>query len=185
MHYLFTTQVYQGKISFDLKDLKEEIKAIQKADHDGQKWSKQNYPNGCTSYGSSRAGFDRLHRLSSTFEQLQKKINTHVQKYIKALNYDCDTKQLSMTNFWVNVMPPGAQHTAHIHPNSVISGTFYVDIPKGASAIKFEDPRFGFFMNTPDLKGTTEPQQKRFFSLQPKAGDVVLFESWLRHEVLS
>lgn len=183
MHTLFSTQVYQGKIPFDLKDLKKEIEALYRADHEGQKWSATNYPNGYTSYGSSRTGFDKLHRLSSTFENLQKKIDRHVQKYVQQLGYACNPKDLCMTTFWVNIMPPSAQHTAHIHPNSVISGTFYVDIPPKASAIKFEDPRFGFFMNTPDLKPNHSRSQQRFYAIQPKASDVVLFESWLRHEV--
>lgn len=183
MYNLFPTLVYQGKISFDLKDLKQEIEAIQKADHVGQKWSLTNYKNGYTSYGSSQNGFDRLHKLSSTFENLQKKIDNHVKKFVKELGYACNPKDLHMTTFWVNVMPSGAQHTAHIHPNSVISGTFYVDVPVGASSIKFEDPRFGFFMNTPDILPTHNKTRQRFYSIQPKAGDLVLFESWLRHEV--
>ncbi|MBY0553438.1 hypothetical protein K2P97_02845 [bacterium] len=179
MHKLFVTQVYQTAIKCDLKDLKKEVFQIQKADKAGQKWSELNYKNGYTSYGS----WDQLHQMSSTFEGLEKKINSHVQKFCKSLEYDLKKGSLKMNSFWVNIMPSGAIHTAHIHPHSVISGTYYVDIPTKASAIKFEDPRLGFFMNAPLVKENGSRENVRFFSIEPKSGDLILFESWLKHEV--
>lgn len=179
MHKLFVTQVYQAKIKTDLKDLQHEIYQIQNADTEGQKWSSQHYPNGYTSYGS----WDQLEQMSSTFAQLEKRIDLHVHKFTQALGYDLPKNSLKMNSFWVNIMPAGALHTAHIHPHSVISGTYYVSIPPRASAIKFEDPRLSSFMNAPLVKPTAAKELQRFFSLSPKAGDVVLFESWLKHEV--
>jgi uncharacterized protein (TIGR02466 family) len=179
MHKLFVTQVYQSSLKTDLKDIKKEIFQIQKADVEGQKWSAINYKNGFTSYGS----WDQLQKLSSTFSDLEKQIKTHVNKFTKSLNYDLKKNSLKMDSMWVNIMPEGALHTAHIHPHSVISGTFYVDIPANASAIKFEDPRLGLFMNAPLVKATANSENKRFFSVQPKSGDLILFESWLKHEV--
>ena len=179
MHQLFITQVYQKKVAFNLDDLKYEIVQTRKADRDGKKWSKQNYPHGYTSYGS----WDQMHRLSSTFASLQKKIDAHVETFVKALEFDIKAKSLQMNSCWINIMPPNAFHAAHIHPQSVISGSFYVDLPPRASAIKFEDPRLGLFMNAPTIKLKAASQHQRFFSLLPKPGDVVLFESWLKHEV--
>ena len=179
MHELFVTRVYQTKLKTDLKDLKKEIFQIQKADIKGQKWSKINYAGGYTSYGS----WDQLHRLSSGFEALEAKINPHVLKYAKSLNYQIKKDSLRLNSIWVNIMPLGALHTAHIHPQSVISGTFYVDVPPGASALKFEDPRLGLFMNSPSISLRAKKMNLRFFSLETKSGELVLFESWLRHEV--
>lgn len=179
MHHLFTTLVYQKRLVFDLKDLKSEIQQIEKADHAGLQWSQKNYRNGYTSYGS----WDQMHKMSSTFERLQKKIDSHVEVYLKKLEYDVTLQALQMDTCWVNVMPPNTIHTSHIHPHAVISGTFYVDVPAKSSAIKFEDPRLGFFMNAPVPKTNAKMQNQRFFSIQPKAGEVILFESWLKHEV--
>jgi len=179
MHQLFTTLVYQKKIAFDLEDLKLEIQQIMSADASGLRWSKQNYRNGYTSYGS----WDQMHKMSSTFENLRKKIDAHVETYLKKLEYDVSMKALQMDSCWVNVMQANTIHTAHIHPHAVVSGTFYIDVPPKASAIKFEDPRLGFFMNAPVPKLSAKAQNQRFFSIQPAAGDVILFESWLKHEV--
>ena len=179
MHSLFSTQIYQSKITMDLKGFVAECLKIKAADKNGQAWSKLNYIEGYTSYGS----WDQLYLLSSEFEKLQKKIDTHVQKFVQGLEYEVPKKSLKMNSMWVNIMGPGAQHTAHIHPHSVISGTYYIQTPPSCSSIKFEDPRLGFFMNTPQVKSTAKKANQRFVSLQPKAGEVVLFESWLRHEV--
>ncbi len=180
MKQLFVTQVYQKKIKFDVPDLIEEIGLIQRADVAGQAWSKLNYSQGYTSYSSN----DKLHKFSSTFTNLEKKINTHVDSYLKRLDYSVRTKRnLVMTNCWVNIMPAHVQHAGHIHPHAVISGTYYVAMPSGASPLKFEDPRLGLMMNAPEVKPKPRLQNQRFVSLQIKTGDVVLFESWLRHEV--
>lgn len=179
MHQLFVTQVYQAKLKTDLKDLKKEIFQIQNADLKGQKWSKKNYINGYTSYGS----WDQLNKLSSTFSELEKKIDSHVYKFTKSLDFNLKKGDLKLNSIWVNIMPTGAMHTAHIHPLSVISGTYYVETPPEASSIKFEDPRLGYFMNTPTLKAKHQKINSRFFLIEPNAGDLVLFESWLKHEV--
>lgn len=183
MHNLFVTQVYQSNLKTDLKSLIQEAGQIEKSDSKGREWSKENYHGSYTSYGTGDGLLDQLYRFSSEFEKLQKKIDVHVQKYVKSLDYELPKCALKMNSMWVNIMRSGAQHTAHIHPHSIISGTYYLQTPPGCSAIKFEDPRLGFFMNAPSLKMTAKKTNQRFISLQPKAGDLILFESWLRHEV--
>ena len=180
MKSYFATQIYQKKIAFDLLDLKHEVNLIQKSDDLGQKWSKTNYAGGYTSYSS----LDQLHKLSSTIEKLERKIDVHVNRFLKDLGYSAKVAEdLRMTDCWVNMMPAGTQHTGHIHPRSVISGTFYVLAGKDSSSIQFEDPRLGLFMNSPSVKTTAKTENRRFVSLQPKAGDLILFESWLKHSV--
>ncbi len=186
MKTVFSTQIYiekalnskglDQKIQFELMD---ECQLLLDRDFEGHKWSKKNYPNGYTSYGS----YDQLHSLNSTFKKLGLKVDRHLANYIQQLDYDIKPSDLEMTHCWVNVMPELAQHTAHIHPLSVISGTFYLQIPKLASSIKFEDPRLQCFMNTPPIKSQSKLVNKRFVELKPQEGDVILFESWLKHEV--
>ena len=179
MHQLFATQIYQAKVKTDLPDLMKEIRQIEKADQKGREWSHDNYKNGYTSYGS----WDQLHQLSSTFDVLEKQIRKHVVKFAKNLDYDLPAGALKVNSMWVNIMPEGSLHSAHIHPHSVISGTFYVEVPKQASAIKFEDPRLACFMNAPVPKPAAKKENRRFFSIAPVNSDLILFESWLKHEV--
>lgn len=181
---LFPSFVYYAPLKKEsLTKLNREIKLeshkIAEIDEEGLKWSKKNYKGGFTSYGSMA----ELHRFSTTFEILEKEINKHVRKYVKHLEMDIDPRELKMSTCWVNIMPTDVIHTNHIHPLSVISGTYYVQTPKNCSSIKFEDPRLECFMASPPRKSNAKDINKRHISLTPEAGHVVLFESWMRHEV--
>src|SRR3546814_19997464 len=50
---------------------------------------------------------------------------------------------------WVNILKPGGTHSGHIHPHSIVSGTFYVAVPPGSGAPKLEDPRLPMLMAAP------------------------------------
>ena len=88
-----------------------------------------------------------------------------------------------MTDCWLNVMPAGVTHSLHLHPTSFLSGTYYVAVPTGASALKFEDPRLSRLMAAPPRRADAPRAVRPFVSLAVRRGDLVLFESWLRHEV--
>lgn len=181
---LFPTQILNSNLvsakSPLLKDLKKDILKISEIDYEGQEWSKKNYMFGYTSYGS----MDQLHQFSTTFDELKKKIDKHVALYLRELEWDISFKELHLSKMWVNVMPQGTIHTGHIHPLSVISGTFYVELPKkNVPALKLEDPRFTQMMAVPPKKKNAKIKNLNFFNYSPKTGDVILFESWLRHEV--
>jgi uncharacterized protein (TIGR02466 family) len=71
----------------------------------------------------------------------------------------------------------------HLHPLSTISGTYYVVTPKGSPGLKFEDPRLDRFMAAPPRRPTARPENRPWVIMPAEAGKVLLFESWLRHEV--
>ncbi len=175
---LFSTPIYQSQLNLkkELKSTIQEVLKIKEIDDLGQKWSKKNYDFGYTSYGS----MDQLHKFSTTFEVLEKQIKRHVKKYVEALEWDVDLNELRLSAMWANVMPEGAHHSFHLHPHSVISGTYYLQVPKGSSSLQFEDPRLSRRMAAPPL---LEKNIKNHYSISPNPGDLVLFESWLRHQV--
>ena len=121
--------------------------------------------------------------MSSTFLLLEQKISKHVATFSEALEFDLGSGSLQMTDCWVNIMPAQTTHSGHIHPLSVISGTYYVQTPRNAAGIKFEDPRLDKFMAAPPKQPACARRNKQFATYKAKAGYVVLFESWLRHEV--
>lgn len=183
-HTFFPTLVYKAAIDLNTKWVKElnrqlldEITQLPEEDIAGAEWSEQHYPNGFTSYASA----NQMHIASPTFAELESKIKKHLQKFLHSLELQTSTKQLRMSTCWANIMPQGAFHTSHNHPQSLISGTYYVQMPKGASAIKFEDPRYPLFMYRSCVKSQAKKQVHH--SLQALPGDLILFESWLRHEV--
>ncbi|MGZ3692968.1 MAG: TIGR02466 family protein [Bdellovibrionota bacterium] len=182
IEFLFPTQLYKANLKAAARAQKQmlaEIEDIAGLDIAGKSWSQENYRNGFTSYASA----NNLHRISPTFGALEKEINLHVKKFSLSLEQDLQGEKLEMTNCWVNIMPANVYHGSHLHPLSVISGTYYVKVPRGASAIKFEDPRFTAFMGAPPKKQNASRKNKTFVEVSPAAGSLILFESWLRHEV--
>lgn len=160
-------------------EIANECEQICAFDIPGRKWSERNYPGGYTSYAS----MNQLHKFSSTFEILEKRILKHVKAYSKVLDFDLRGRDVYMTDCWVNIMPPGTTHGLHLHPLSFISGTYYVQTPTGCPGIKFEDPRLDRFMAAPPRKSKASPANQSFVTYPAEAGNVILFESWLRHEV--
>jgi len=184
IHLFFPTRIYEARLQnaswrqFN-NELHRECYQIRDNDADGQKWSRKNYPGGYTSYGS----ICRLHKFSSTFMELERKLNRHVKSFARELDLDLEGRALAMTDCWVNIMPHQVVHGLHLHPLSTVSGTYYVKTPAGCSGIKFEDPRLDRFMAAPPRRTGARPEQRAHVTYPAQAGNVVLFESWLRHEV--
>ena len=181
--YCFPTLILQKSVlpskSPLIRDLIEESLLIREKDRAGIDWSKNNYPKGFTSYGS----LDRLHQFSSTFQGLEKKLQPALKEFIKKSQLDIDPKGLHLTRLWVNVMSAGSSHAFHLHPHSVVSGSLYLQMPKDAPGIKFEDPRIGALMARPAIRASAKPEFKNYITFKPRPGQVVMFESWLKHEV--
>jgi uncharacterized protein (TIGR02466 family) len=180
----FATQIYQAPLRVrGLRALNskllQEIRQLRADDEAGRRWSKRNYPAGFTSYGSA----SRLHEHSPTFAAFARHLAPHVRAFARALDLDLEGRALSMTDCWANSMRRGATHGLHLHPLSTISGTYYVQVPRGASGIKFEDPRLDRMMAAPPRRARCRPANRHWVEVQARSGQLVLFESWLRHEV--
>ena len=103
--------------------------------------------------------------------------------FAKDLQFDLGDRKLKLDSLWLNILPEGGIHTSHIHPHSVISGTSYVAMPDGASALRLEDPRLPMMMAAPTRVKEAREELRPFIYIAPDPGDVLLWESWLRHEV--
>ena len=179
---LFATQIHRAQLA-GAPALNAELKrvclAIAAEDRAGQRWAREHGYRGYTSYAS----LDDLPRRATAFELLKKRIDREVARFARALDFELKGRRLKLDSLWLNVMPQGGVHGGHIHPHSAISGTYYVALPKGASAIKFEDPRLALMMAAPPRKTKTRGHNQTFVTIAPKPGTVLLWESWLRHEV--
>lgn len=179
---VFPSFIYRGRLSGAAglnREFAREIAQLEKMDHYGREWSRTHYQGGYSSYSSMA----NLHMTSPNFGELKERLQPHVQKFIKALNWDMRGRKLRMTTCWANAMGQGTHHTLHLHPMSVISGVYYVNLPPGSSPFKIEDPRMGFLMAAPPRKPSAPANQKNYLEIQPKPGEFILFESWMRHEV--
>jgi uncharacterized protein (TIGR02466 family) len=179
---LFVTDIYRAAFD-DARELNADIerttKMLAKEDKAGRTWCReQGYP-GYTSYSS----LDDLPRRATCFDALAKLIRPHAENFAAELQMDLRGRRLKLDNIWVNILEPGGSHSGHIHPHCVLSGTYYVRVPDGASSLKFEDPRLPMMMAAPAPREDADIERRRFAYIAPRAGDLLLWESWLRHEV--
>ena len=177
---LFVTRLYQAPLGpVDAAELEASCYSIAEDDDAGQAWCEENGFPGYTSYAS----LTDLGWRFPIFADVIKAIDTHVAAFAKDLEFDLDGRELKLEDIWINILPEGGIHTGHIHPHSVISGTTYVAMPEGASAIKFEDPRLPMMMAAPGRQKDAREELRAFHYVAPAVGDVLLWESFIRHEV--
>lgn len=182
---LFPTRLYRAELPRAAMALNEDLEqtclVIAAEDRAGQRWCKDHDYRGYTSYAS----LDDLPQRASVFAELVSHLDGHVRAFAKTLEFDIAPRRIALDSLWINVMKPGGVHSAHIHPHSVISGTYYVRVPEGASAIRYEDPRLAMMMAAPPKREKARRDNQSFVSAAPAAGTILLWESWLRHEVLA
>lgn len=182
---LFVTPLYEasfaGEKGFEafIDQLHDACVAVAEDDEAGQAWAETKGYLGYTSYAS----LDDLAQRDSLFADLKKKLDRHAAAFARDLHFDLAGGKLVMDSFWINILEPGGSHSGHIHPHSVISGTVYVTIPPGASALKFEDPRLPMMMAAPNRRADAPEGLQPFVYVQPTPGTILMWESWLRHEV--
>jgi len=85
-------------------------------------------------------------------------------------------------NMWANINPPGGLNRAHMHPNALWSGVYYVKAHPDSGHLKVDDPRAAASMSRPRQKsGPTPSRLWRETSFEPKAGRLIMFPAWLTH----
>jgi uncharacterized protein (TIGR02466 family) len=182
---LFATPVYEASLSTHrrFENFRSELEAacrmLAAEDAAGRAWCKANGYGGYTSYAS----LDDLPTRASVFGELKTLLDRHAKAFAEDLAFDLKGGRLKLDSLWVNILKPGAAHSGHIHPHSAISGTVYVATPPGASALKLEDPRLPLMMAAPPRRADAPEGAQTFVYLQPEPGTVLMWESWLRHEV--
>ncbi len=178
---LFVTQLYRASLDDAALNAKlaRACRAIAAEDEAGKTWSREKGYRGYTSYAS----LNDLPKRDPAFAALRTALDKHARAFAQALHLELGGRRLTLDSLWINVLEPAGVHTGHIHPHSVVSGTYYVDVPPGASALKLEDPRLPLMMAAPPRTEDAPEAERSFIYVAPKVGDVLMWESFVRHEV--
>jgi len=174
MRDLFVTKLYEAEIGDGelLDELAHSLRSLAHDDQAGRRWSREHRYAGYTSYAS----LNDLPRRDPAFAELAKLLARHAAKFAEECAFELPRKP-KLDSLWVNLLKSGGHHSGHIHPHSLISGTFYIEVPAGSGPIRFEDPRLPLMMAAP-------PRPDSFVAVQARPGLLLMWESWLRHEVL-
>ena len=183
VRHLFPTPFYAGRLGDDalLADLAHSCRVLATDDAAGRRWSRANRYPGYTSYAS----LDDLPRRDPAFAALARTLARHAAAFAAEAHMDLVGGKPRLDSLWVNILKPGGGHSGHIHPHSIISGTLYVEVPDGGAPLRLEDPRLPLMMAAPTRTPDAPADQQPFVLMQPVSGDIYLWESWLRHEVVA
>jgi uncharacterized protein (TIGR02466 family) len=178
---LFATRLYEAELEAPelLSDLARSIRCFAEEDQAGRRWSREHRYPGYTSYAS----LNDLPKRDPAFADLAKLLTRHASIFAKECAFDLPRKP-RLDSLWVNLLKSGGHHSGHIHPNSIISGTLYLEVPHGSGVIRFEDPRLPLMMAAPPRARDAPEGFQSFVTVEPHAGLLLMWESWLRHEVL-
>ena len=184
---LFATRLYEASLAqnVDFQSFNEELaqacEFVAEGDPAGRAWCKAQAYGGYTSYAS----LNDLPSRASVFGDLKRRLDRHAAAFAKDLAFDLGPRgRLKLDSLWVNILKNGAAHSGHIHPHSVLSGTYYVATPPKSGALRLEDPRLAMMMASPPRRQDAPEDRRAFVSLTPSAGSLLIWESWLRHEVM-
>jgi uncharacterized protein (TIGR02466 family) len=115
------------------------------------------------------------------FQAAHERIAQALHAFVSELGYE--GLKIKALNSWVIVSGKGAGNNKHCHPNSFVSGAYYIQAPEGASPIVFIDPRVAKLFTSPPLTKKASAFLANTAPVDAKTSRLVLFPSWLEHEV--
>lgn len=109
-----------------------------------------------------------------------------VEKPISIIMNSFITKKYKITNMWVNINGPGGYNVSHTHPDSHLSGVFWISTPDNCGVLRFESPNH--FTQYEIIKSYSENIKNSLnlyhdFWLKPTEGKLIIFPSDVRHFV--
>jgi uncharacterized protein (TIGR02466 family) len=102
-------------------------------------------------------------------------------EYMRGLKYK-NGVELRLQGCWASTLVGPDRFEIHQHPNSFLSGAFYLDVGEGAKPLLFRDPRsqsrnFDIPVEEELLINT------KYHAIAAINGRLLLFPSWLEHRV--
>jgi len=107
------------------------------------------------------------------------------REYLNMMNVDSSSYRFNYPYSFFAKVGKDALHETHTHPNSIISGVFYLTCSDDVAPIIFTDPRLYYkYIHYEQIFGRTDGYYLNpEFVVKPKPGMLLLFPSWLDHEV--
>ena len=163
---IFPTPIYISKLNRKLTSL--ELKFI-------EKFKKDVYKN-----------IGNIHTNNSyilnekPFLNLKKDLNLRVKDYFEKVISPTDAITPYITQSWLNYTETNQFHHKHAHPNSLVSGVFYVNCHEELDKIKFFNE--GYKTIKPEVKDWNLWNSESWW-FTVKTGDIIMFPSSLTHMV--
>ena len=165
---LFPTFVWKTQLAPDVTQpmndrIGQVLKALAPEPEHGQAWQ-------------SHQGLHELEEFAELFEYVSDSTTT-VLEFLKS-----GYRKFEVTACWATVNAPGRGHPKHTHPNSFLSGVYYVKPQSGADSINFHDPRTQPAIIRPPVTELVAANADQAV-ITVTDGTLLLFPSWLEHSI--
>jgi uncharacterized protein (TIGR02466 family) len=163
---IFPTPIYISKLNRDFTPL--ELKFVNK--------SKKNF----TKNDGNITSNNNYILNEKPFENIKKELDLRVKDYFKKVISSTDKITPYITQSWLNYTETNQYHHKHAHPNSLVSGVFYINCHEELDKIKFFDDKYKTIkLETKDWN--LYNSESWWFTV--KTGDIIMFPSSLTHMV--
>ena len=163
---LFSTPIYSQDTNFKFFEKEKEfVNSLRYVDHG----------SGCM---LSKDEYVFKHKI---LNRIKIECENHLRVYTKKVL--CINENFYITNSWVTRKERGQSHIWHMHPNSVFSGVFYMNVEGSDCKLNFRaKPQF-----SPGVLEYSHSEYNQYNSekwwISVKSGTVVIFPSHLEHGV--
>ena len=168
LEHIFTDSIYH---SMDVKNseleekLREEIKETMKKEKMDHK--------------SNVGGYQK--DIKKNKQLFYDNVKHHFERYLQLL--EVENRKLILTNILFNVNFEHSYNVSHVHPECHFSGSYYLKVPEDSGVLKFWRNN-SFVQMHPELYKLICPVFRTHFSIEPKKHLLLVFPSYLQHEVL-
>ena len=156
------------------KEYSQYIYDLQKEDSKGQKLSNVN--------GWHSPFFDLSSRETVGYKFLMK-IQPYIADVFKSYGWVFNPQKVKCSGMWAIINKKGNFNTEHIHPNSNLSGAYYVKAPKNCGKFKVVNPHSISRDKFPPRENPNE-LNRLVAEHEIEEGDLLIFPSYLPHSVL-
>jgi uncharacterized protein (TIGR02466 family) len=116
------------------------------------------------------------------FKDFVNLVSANALQVAQEINWDLQKVRLSVNSCWGMVNGKFASNYVHNHPNSILSGVYYVQAPENSGGIFFRDPRESAHIFLPPV-AEISPWTLQKVTYKPTEGRMLIFPSWLMHGV--
>jgi|TARA_R110000803_G_scaffold64018_1_gene124821 uncharacterized protein (TIGR02466 family) len=167
---IFKTGIYEKKLDINNKKLLKYLLNLKKK----SKGRTVSSPTGWQS--------EDLPLKEKVFSQIVEEIDKNFYEYIKILSLDYSKFQIG--NMWCNMNGHKDYNLVHSHGDAVVSGVYYIKVPKDSGNIFFVNPALQQIeVNWKNCIKEYTNYNSSHFSIKSIEHYLLLFPSWLSHGV--
>ena len=166
IHGIFPTPIYISKLHRNITI--KELSFIDKSKLD------------CHNNQGNQTSNDNYILNNKELKNIKEELDLKIQDYFDRVISPANTITPYITQSWLNYTETNQYHHKHAHPNSLVSGVFYINCNEEHDKIKFFNDKYST-IKTEIKEWNVWNSETWWFSV--KTGDVILFPSSLTHMV--